>query len=280
MVNIKGLSDLNKRLVVSFTAIPIIGLLIAFAPCPLVALILVLVVAAFAAIGVWEYAQLVVAKGLKPNTRLMLVVAVCEVIAFFLATRDRSFDLLPVIVLAVGVALFFLLHFQEASGALVHIALSFFGICYIAVPLSFLLGILYPSSGEEGRLWLIYLIVVTKITDVGGYFVGRLWGKHPLAPVLSPKKTVEGAIAGFFCAILASVVMHFFAVDGFHLSLFQALYLGALVGIFGQIGDLAESLLKRDASVKDSNRLPGLGGVLDMVDSLLFTTPIVYLFVR
>lgn len=284
MAKIKRMGDLNKRLIVSSAAIATIAFLIAFSPSPWVAFLLVLAVAALAAIGVWEYAQLAIARGLKPATLLMLSVAVAEVGAFFVATKDPRWDLFPIIVLAIGIALFFLIHFKEATGSLVHIAVEFFGVCYIAVPLSFILGILYPSSGQEGRWWLVYLILVTKITDVGGYFVGRLWGRHALAPILSPKKTVEGAIAGFLCAVLASVGMcflgHALSPGGFHLTLFEALYLGMLIGVFGQIGDLAESVLKRDAFVKDSNTLPGLGGVLDMVDSLLFTTPIVYFFVK
>jgi phosphatidate cytidylyltransferase len=125
---------------------------------------------------------------------------------------------------------------------------------------------------------------VTKITDVGAYFVGRLWGKTKLSPTLSPKKTVEGAAAGFISAVIASILIHFagrqFFNSHFGLSFVESIWLGMLIGVFGQIGDLAESLLKRDAVVKDSNTLPGLGGVLDMVDSLLFTAPIVYFFIR
>jgi phosphatidate cytidylyltransferase len=182
---------------------------------------------------------------------------------------------------------FFINHFKEPHNSLVSIAVEFFGITYIAVPLCLMLGVLYPvahaGAPQEGRWWLVYLILVTKITDMGAYFVGRLWGKHMLSQ-LSPKKTIEGALSGFVCAILASVSMHYlglkFAPQDFHLSFAEAIWLGALLGIVGQIGDLAESLLKRDALVKDSNHLPGLGGVLDMVDSLLITTPIVFFFIN
>jgi len=165
---------------------------------------------------------------------------------------------------------------------------EFFGVCYVAVPLSFMLGILFPvphhGAMQEGRWWLVYLILVTKVTDVGAYFVGRLWGKRKMTPVLSPLKTVEGAAAGFLCAILLSLGMAYignrFSQGSFDLKISESVWLGMLLGIFSQIGDLAESLLKRDALVKDSNTLPGLGGVLDMVDSLLLTAPIVYFFIR
>jgi phosphatidate cytidylyltransferase len=136
----------------------------------------------------------------------------------------------------------------------------------------------------DGRWWLVYLLVVTKITDIGAYFIGRLWGKRRLAPVLSPKKTIEGAFGGFICAILGSLAMVYigqeFAGKSFPLHPSDALWLGIVIGIFGQIGDLAESLLKRDAAAKDSNTLPGLGGILDMLDSLIFTAPIVYFYLR
>jgi phosphatidate cytidylyltransferase len=125
------------------------------------------------------------------------------------------------------------------------------------------------------------LIAVTKITDVGAYFVGKLFGKHPLAPYLSPRKTIEGAIGGFCSAVALSL---FFCIIGrsvgWDLSVWHAAWLGMVIGILSQVGDLAESLLKRDAAVKDSNRIPGIGGVLDLLDSVLFTSPVVYFFIR
>ena len=119
------------------------------------------------------------------------------------------------------------------------------------------------------------MIVVTVMTDVGAYFAGKKFGKKKLAPNLSPGKTIEGAAGGLMLALIASLVMYF--INSAHLSFFMAVLLGILFGIVGQAGDLAESLLKRDAGVKDSNGLPGLGGVLDIVDSLLFTAPLTYL---
>lgn len=286
-MKIKRMADLNRRLIVSSILGVIVASLLAFATTPFVSLLLMLFVAALAGIGIWEYAQLAVAKGLSPATRWMVVAAVAEVAALYASLVFVDFPQLPILVLAVAMVLFFLLHFRDATDSLYTIAVEFFGVAYVAAPLSLMLGVLYPVAHQgipqEGRWWLVYLILVTKITDVGAYFVGRLWGKRKLTE-LSPKKTIEGAIAGFISAVLASMLIyyagrHFF--DGnFGLSFSESIWLGMLVGIFGQIGDLAESLLKRDAVVKDSNSLPGLGGVLDMVDSLLFTTPIVYFFIR
>lgn len=287
-MKLKRMADLNRRLIVSSILGVIVTFLIAFSTSSFVSLLLMLCVAALAGIGIWEYAQLAINKGIQPATRWMVVAAVAEVMALYASLVFVDFPQLPVLVLAIAMVLFFLLHFRDTHAALFTIATEFFGVVYVAAPLGLMLGVLYPVAHhgvpQEGRWWLVYLILVTKITDVGAYFVGRLWGRKKLSPTLSPKKTIEGAVAGFISAVLASIAIyyagnHFF--DGhFSLSFTESIWLGMLIGIFGQIGDLAESLLKRDAVVKDSNTLPGLGGVLDMVDSLLFTTPIVYFFIR
>ncbi len=282
------MADLNRRLLVSTILGIIVALLIAFSTTPAVSILLMLSVAGLAAIGVWEYAQLAINKGIAPSTRWMIAAAVAEVVALYASLVFVDFPQLPILVLAIAMAVFFLLHFRDTKEALITIAVELFGVAYVAAPLALTLGVLYPMAHhgipQEGRWWLVYLIFVTKMTDVGAYFVGRLWGKTKLSPTLSPKKTVEGAIAGFISAVAGSILIQVagnqFFNGHFSLSFIESIWLGMMIGVFGQIGDLAESLLKRDAVVKDSNRLPGLGGVLDMVDSLLFTTPIVYFFIR
>ncbi len=282
------MADLNRRLIVSSVVGAVVALLIAFSTSSFVSVLLMCCVAALVGIGVWEYAQLASNKGIKPQTRWMIVAAVATVIALYASLVFVDFPQLPILVIFVSMVLFFLLHFRDPSAALYTTAVEFFGIAYVAAPLSLMLGVLYPVAhlgiAQEGRWWLVYLIVVTKITDVGAYFVGRLWGHNKLSPTLSPKKTVEGAVAGFISALIGSVCVQYVGTlcfgEHFSLSFYESIWLGMLIGVFGQIGDLAESLLKRDAVVKDSNTLPGLGGVLDMVDSLLFTTPIVYFFIR
>jgi phosphatidate cytidylyltransferase len=280
------ISDLPRRFVTSTIVIVCAGLLIAFSPNFWVSLVVLLFIAALAAIGVWEYVQLAQAKDLHPSSKLMIALSIIEVFAFFIARQFPHLSQLPVIVLFVGVVLFFLAHFKHAYKALAQVAIELFGVCYVAIPLCFMLGILYPvvkdAPPQDGRWWLMYLIVVTKITDVGAYFIGKLWGKHKLAPFLSPKKTVEGAVAGFICAVSASIGMYSIGkkwlVESFSLSFTEALWMGMVIALLAQVGDLSESLLKRDAFVKDSNRLPGLGGVLDLLDSLLLTAPVVYFF--
>lgn len=284
-MSLQRMADLNRRLIASLIGGIAVACLIVFSSHAFVSVLLMLVVAALAGVGVWEYAQLAVEKEIRLRASLMVVFAILEVAAFYASLVFVDFPQLPALVLSSAAIVFFLVHFNRTSDALPNIAVQFFGVCYVAVPLSLLLGVLYPfphhGAPQEGKWWLAYLIVVTKITDVGAYFVGRLWGSHKLSH-LSPKKTLEGAIAGLICAVLMSMAIHVlgskYSGGTFHLSLVESIWLGVLIGVFGQIGDLAESLLKRDAVVKDSNSLPGFGGVLDMVDSLLLTTPVLYFF--
>lgn len=287
-MNHKTLSDLKKRILTSSITIVVVSLLIYFSSKPFVSVLVMLATASLAAIAIWEYTRLAIAKDLRPPSSLMMFIGVLIVVSFFLSLQYVPWPYFPIAVLAAGLVLFFMVHFRDPEDALYHVAVEFFGVCYVAVPLAFLLSILYyPAQAEvpqDGRWWLAYTLLVTKITDVGAYFVGRLWGKHKLAPLLSPKKTVEGAIAGFLCAIIASYVMYFLGLNvsngAFSLTCLEALGLGCSVGILAQISDLSESLLKRDAVVKDSNKLPGLGGILDMIDSLLLTSPLIYLFLK
>ena len=282
MLIFKGKSDFQNRLFVSIVAITIAAFLIGFAYNPLVNILLVTVVALLTGVGVWEYAKLAEAKGLQPARRLMVIVATLEVVAFYaaLAYPEWSKYILPVTVF--GFISFFFAHFKKNENALTHVAVEFFGVCYLAIPFGFMLAILYPPAGVgDGRFWLMYLIAVTKITDIGGYVFGKLIGKHPLAPHLSPNKTIEGSVGGFIFAILLSLLLALVSpLMGSHLSFTNAVWLGMLIGIFAQLGDLAESVLKRDALVKDSNKIPGIGGVLDLVDSVLLTAPVVYFFIR
>jgi len=282
MLKLISKNDFYNRLVVSSIAIGASAFLIGFAYNPWVNFFLVIVVALLTGIGVWEYAKLAEAKGIQPSKRLMITVAVLEVLAFYaaLAFPEWSKYILPATVF--GFISFFLAHFRTSENAIVHVAVGFFGVCYLVLPFGFMLAILYPPVGTgDGRFWLLYLIAVTKVTDIGGYVFGKLLGKTPLAPHLSPNKTMEGSLGGLICAIALSMFLSSVSdLMGTRLTLFNGIWLGLLIGIFAQLGDLAESVLKRDANVKDSNKIPGIGGVLDLVDSVLLTAPVVYFFIR
>jgi len=250
--------------------------------------IIVAVVAALAIVGIWEYTQFLAIKKIVLPFWLLAMISGLFIFANYLEIVNASFGVLIPSVIAAFFFAVFLHNFYRVQGAILNIASCFFGAFYIVVPLGLLLKILYPASLSpfftDGRVWLAYLITVTKITDVGGYFGGKLWGRSKLAPSLSPGKTLVGAISGFITAVLFSVAFSLLtpliSSNIFALTTIQAIILGGLISIFGQLGDLAESLLKRDANVKDSNNLPGIGGVLDLLDSLFFTAPILYLFLR
>lgn len=278
------MKDLARRSVVSFIFIFVLIFLIVFAFNPVFQYVVAAIVAVLTGVAVWEYGQLAVAKGGQMILPVLISAAIAQVLAFFCAATSIGFESLPVLVFFIALLALFALHFKENEGAVVDLALSTFGLLYIAVPMGMVLGILYFGSGEDGRWWVAYLLVVTKISDIGAYFGGNLWGKRKLAPTISPGKTVEGAISGLVCALLASYAFHLlsdsFGAARFHLGTLEWLFLGLVLGLVGQFGDLSESLLKRDANKKDSNTLPGLGGALDSVDSLLFNAAIVYLYLH
>lgn len=217
-------------------------------------------------------------KGYSPLNSLCIVSTIAYVFAVFFGTQIAKARPLAEIVLILSLAGFFIYYFVKGKEPLVNTALSLFTLAYLAIPLSCIIRINYfefPASfPEDGRLWLLYTLMVTKMTDVGGYFIGKQWGRNLLSPMISPKKTWEGAIGGLLCAVLTSYLFTYLI----GLSGIASVILGILIAILAQFGDLAESLLKRDAGVKDSSHMPALGGSLDIVDSLVFTLPFVYIF--
>jgi phosphatidate cytidylyltransferase len=131
----------------------------------------------------------------------------------------------------------------------------------------------HPHGGE----WVLLAMLYAFWSDTFGYFVGRRFGKHPLYPAVSPKKTVEGSIGGLGGALLGGLIAHFWFLPS--LPLLDAFVLSIVAAAAGQAGDLCESLIKRSTGVKDSGTLlPGHGGILDRVDALLFAAAIVYLY--
>ncbi|WP_409275692.1 phosphatidate cytidylyltransferase [Neobacillus sp. SCS-31] len=140
-------------------------------------------------------------------------------------------------------------------------------------------GFYYFMETREagGLIWLFYSLFIMWATDSGAYFIGRAFGKRKLWPEISPNKTVEGAIGGVVCALLVALAFLFFSDIG--ASPLKLLVITALLSVFGQLGDLAESAFKRKYNIKDSGKiLPGHGGILDRFDSLLFVWPLIHLF--
>jgi phosphatidate cytidylyltransferase len=161
---------------------------------------------------------------------------------------------------------------RQNSGVIVDISTTLFGILYIAWFLSFLIKIRYLPAGLG---LLSTVLIITKLGDIGAYLIGVRFGKTPLIPRISPNKSVEGSIGGLVFSILGALTCKIFL----NFSYLHLVFMGILLGCLGQLGDLSESLMKRDCQVKDSGSiLPGMGGILDEIDSLLFNAPAFYFY--
>ena len=176
---------------------------------------------------------------------------------------------------------------RPGPGVLTDAAATVFAPIYLGLPLGALaaltgqvgvLGAAAIVSPDGGRWVVLLLMAIIVISDSAQYYTGRAFGRRPLAPTISPKKTVEGAIGGVVFGTLATVAGGHYV---FGSPLWIRALLGAAISLLGIVGDLFESLLKRSAGVKDSsNLIPGHGGVLDRIDSWLFAAPVYYVFVR
>ncbi len=248
---------------------------------------------ALALAGLNEFYALVQRRGLLCFKWLGLVGALVLMIGTFLhatgrlgiynsPARANDFETGLIVLLVLGVCVRQLFE-REHSAALVGIATTLLGLVYVPWLLNFIQKInFFPGLGPAGRLYVLYFVLVTKFSDTGAYVVGSLCGRHKLVPRISPAKTWEGFAGAIVIATATSVVFADLAgprLPG--MNLVQAVVLGLLLGGAAVIGDLIESLFKREAGVKDSGRLfPGIGGVLDLLDSLLFNAPIMYLYLR
>ena len=170
--------------------------------------------------------------------------------------------------------------FLHPGGHAARLGAEMFGVSYVGVLLATVASLRWIGNGQLGYLALGSLVIGAKIGDVGGYTFGRLFGKTKLAPILSPGKTRAGAIGAILTAAVGTALWIQYAgpllVPGETIGSWpQALAIGALLGMVGLLGDLAESLLKRDAGMKDASHLmPAFGGLLDLVDSILYAGPI------
>jgi phosphatidate cytidylyltransferase len=158
------------------------------------------------------------------------------------------------------------------------------GVLYVPFLLQFLLQLYLVKKGGGGLFLCVWVIVTVKFTDMGALLFGKFFGKHKMAPTLSPKKTWEGAIGGILVSVLGSILTaqigNQFLDLGFEFNLGLAALLALPISITGQLGDLVESGFKRQAGVKDSGHsIPGIGGGLDLMDSLIFTAPLAYLLI-
>lgn len=202
--------------------------------------------------------------------------------------NDFEAGLLVVFVLGLCLRQFFC---QREGSAIMRISATLLGLMYVPWLLNFIQKLhFFPdvllADGArvpvDGNFYVLYFILVTKFSDLGAYCVGSLIGKHKMIPRISPGKTWEGFGGAIVVSTLVSVIfVHFLKDRLYGMNMMHAVILGVILSLSAVVGDLIESIFKREAKVKDSGRwFPGIGGILDLMDSLLFNAPLMYLYLR
>jgi phosphatidate cytidylyltransferase len=262
---------LKHRVITAAVGVPLIILAIWFGD-PWFSLL----VAAAALAGTYEFYRMANFDRREPLIYLGLLWA----LALVLSPHYRNPGVLPVVITATMVISLIRLLLRPLREKAFHDwAWTIVGALYVSWMLSYWLRL---RGLEYGQNWVYLAMLTTFANDTGAYFIGRARGRHKLASAISPAKTWEGAIGGLISAILAAIViaMVLNLISPFTFKYWQIMLLGFLVSIFAQIGDLVESLLKRNTGVKESgNLLPGHGGILDRFDSLIFVGAVVYYYV-
>jgi phosphatidate cytidylyltransferase len=230
-----------------------------------------LLVALAILVGLYEFYGMAKAGGWHPLTPLGMGCGVAlSCMQFFGASAPWLIAVLmgAIVLLLIGL----LVGGTDPKETVARGAVTLFGLVYVAGLLSF------PAllrAMALGRTYILYLVFVTWAGDTGAFYVGSAAGKRLLCPSISPRKTAEGSVGGLVCSVLASGLARFWFWEG--LGTVESVVMGLGLGVMGQVGDLCESMLKRSFGVKDTGTLiPGHGGLLDRVDSLLFTGPVLY----
>jgi len=195
-------------------------------------------------------------------------------------SRVNDFETSFLILFVLGLCLRQFFSKTNTAGILA-ISTTLFGLMYVSWLLNFIQKINF-FPGVDGRFYLLYFVIITKFSDTGAYIVGSLIGRHKMIPRISPGKTWEGFAGAIVLSTAASLVFaHLFRDHMLGMSPLHAVVLGIVLSLGAVVGDLIESLFKREAGVKDSGKLfPGIGGILDLLDSLLFNAPLMYLYLR
>ena len=274
----KSVTRLLMGLAIGFTAF----FAILSGGIPLTLLCLVVVV-----LGSKEYAKILENKGFLPSYKIIIVSSfIFALIAYF-----NRLDLLPLAFTLSTFMAFMWVLFRGKQPYIANVATTILGFVYCGwFPLHLLLlrdlGCCEPiynawiktNPSMEGAAYAILLLLGVILTDSCCYYAGMQFGKHKLAEVISPNKTIEGAIGGTLACLIFCMI---FGILVFGLPWYHALVLGLLISGFAQIGDLCESMIKRDAGVKDSSDIiPGHGGFLDRTDSYILTLPVVYYYLQ
>ena len=246
-----------------------------FAPAPLFlgAAIVVTLAASHELVDLARARGLVVSRPLSQlAAALTMTVAAWPAATPFVLTATLLGAFLALALAALG-------SWRGSPDALAAVSASLLPSMYLGLPIASLVAIRGNAAGNGGPASLFLLMFTVMVSDTAQYYTGRAFGRRPLAPAISPKKTVEGAVGGFVFGALALAGAGYWWLPGVHVAM-RAL-LGAAVVALGIAGDLFESMLKRSAGVKDSSSLiPGHGGILDRIDALLFAAPVYYIVLK
>jgi len=223
-----------------------------------------------------EYVKILEHKGFFPSLKIIIASEIIlSAILFFKRTEYVAAALL-----ICTMASFLWVLFRGRQPYIANVATTILGFVYCGYfPLHLLLlRDISSTQFHDGLGFVVMMFTAILLTDVGCYYAGTKFGKHKLAPVISPNKTIEGSIGGIISAVIGAMIIGCFIPD---VTWYTSFFAGLICTVFAQIGDLCESLIKRDAGVKDSgNSLPGHGGFLDRTDSFIFTIPVMYYFCK
>ncbi|MFA5103917.1 MAG: phosphatidate cytidylyltransferase [Candidatus Margulisiibacteriota bacterium] len=237
-------------------------------------------VAVIATISINELYNLMKKKGFNPYYTLGNLFNLIIITFVYNTIKHPSWEPASTAILTAAVLCCFCagIFIKRSAHATANISITLLGILYVGWLFSYL--VLLRALTPHGE-FLFLLMFVVWTADTLAYFIGKQFGKRQLSPYISPKKTIEGAVAGFAGAVIAAVLFGM-AYEGtfYPVNIMHYLMIGGFVGIVGQLSDLSESLIKRDAGAKDSsNIIPGHGGVLDRMDSFIFTAPLLYYYI-
>ena len=242
--------------------------------------VFVLLAVAAMVLGLWEFYLLAKRLQLKPDPAAGYIAGAALVtIALYNDPAAILLDQFVIIALTIGTLIAATVRGAPFDKMLASVGATILGVLYVAFLGSHLISIRTGFDPTLSRHLLSFFFLVLMGADTGAYYIGRAFGKRKLAPSISPRKTWEGAVGGLLAALVMAALSHFWFFR--ELPLKYILPLAAVMTIVGIFGDLAESALKRGAGAKDAaNILPGHGGMLDRLDSLLFNAPLIYYFAR
>ena len=229
--------------------------------------------------GLYEFFYLIKKKGIPIYSYTGIIIGVLIPLSiFFQFEPTKKWELLFIVLVLLLIFLLQMIR-KDSNNAIVGISTTLFGVLYVSWFFSYLIKIRYLLPGVAGVKLLGFILIVTKCGDMGALFIGSKFGKHPLLPRVSPNKTLEGSAGSFLFSALSAFFARCLLPAELGFTIGHVVFIGMFFGGLGQLGDMSESLLKRDCHVKDSGKfLPGLGGTLDAIDSILFSAPAFYFY--